>query len=281
MAVASTASPTLVLDTKRGKQILALLLAVAFLDFVDASIVNVALPSIRADLGLHRAEPAVGAQRLPADLRRLHAARRPRRRPARPPPRPRRRDGAVRRLLARRRARRDAAMLIGARLVQGVGAAMMLPAALSILTTTFSEASDRNKALGAWGAIAGLASAVGVFLGGVLTDGPGWRWVFFVNLPVASLILRAMFRLLPADERAERSPELRRPRRPARHRRDAAARLHDRRGARRRLGRRAGPSPASRAPGAPRALRSPTSAATATRCSRSRSSGSRASRPPT
>lgn len=63
---------------------------------------------------------------------------------------------------------------------------MTFPAALSILTTTFHEGSDRRKALGAWGGIAGLASAAGVFLGGVIAEGPGWRWVFFVNLPVSA-----------------------------------------------------------------------------------------------
>ncbi len=74
--------------------------------------------------------------------------------------------------------------LVGARLAQGVGAAMMTPAALSILTTTFNQGTDRLKALGAWGAMAGLASAVGVLLGGLLSGGPGWRWVFFVNPPI-------------------------------------------------------------------------------------------------
>jgi EmrB/QacA subfamily drug resistance transporter len=91
------------------------------------------------------------------------------------------------------------AMLIGARLIQGAGAAMMIPSALSILTTTFSSGTERNKALGAWGAMAGLGSAAGVFLGGVLSAGPGWRWVFFVNLPVCVVALRAMFRLIPAE----------------------------------------------------------------------------------
>ena len=87
-------------------------------------------------------------------------------------------------------------LLVGARLVQGLGAAMMLPAALSILTTTFPEGRDRNTALGVWGATAGLASAVGVFLGGVLSEGPGWRWVFWVNLPVSLILLVAAFRLV-------------------------------------------------------------------------------------
>ena len=92
-------------------------------------------------------------------------------------------------------------MLVGARLVQGIGAAMMIPAALSILTTSFHEGSDRHTALGVWGALAGLASAVGVFLGGVISEGPGWRWVFFVNLPVCALILGATFRLISGERR--------------------------------------------------------------------------------
>jgi len=87
-------------------------------------------------------------------------------------------------------------VLIAARVVQGVGAAMMAPAALSILTTTFGEGHDRNTALGAWGAISGLAAAAGVFLGGVLSEGPGWRWVFYVNVPLCMLALGAAFRLL-------------------------------------------------------------------------------------
>ena len=98
----------------------------------------------------------------------------------------------------------DATALIVARMIQGSGAAMMIPAALSILTTTFTQPIDRHKALGAWGAVGGLASAVGVFLGGVITDVVDWRWVFFVNLPAAALILRAIFRLVPADEKVER-----------------------------------------------------------------------------
>ena len=87
-------------------------------------------------------------------------------------------------------------MLIAARLLQGVGAAMMAPAALSILTTTFQEGADRNTALGVWGAVSGLAAAAGVFLGGVLAEGPGWRWVFYVNIPVCVLAIGASLRLL-------------------------------------------------------------------------------------
>jgi MFS family permease len=89
--------------------------------------------------------------------------------------------------------------LIGARLAQGLGAALMTPAALSILTTSFSYGTDRVKALGAYGAMAGLASVLGVFFGGVLSAGPGWRWVLFVNLPVIAVVLAATFRLLDGD----------------------------------------------------------------------------------
>ena len=65
----------------------------------------------------------------------------------------------------------------------------MAPAALSELTTSFREGKDRNTALGAWGAISGMAAAAGVFLGGVLSQGPGWRWVFFVNPPICVLVI--------------------------------------------------------------------------------------------
>jgi MFS family permease len=77
----------------------------------------------------------------------------------------------------------------------------MLPAALSILTTTFNEGADRIKALGAWGAVAGLASAVGVFLGGVLSQALGWRWVLFVNLPVCVVDIIAAFRLVEGERK--------------------------------------------------------------------------------
>jgi EmrB/QacA subfamily drug resistance transporter len=204
----SSAAPTPVLDTKRGKQILMLLLAVAFLDFVDASIVNIALPSIRSDLGFSlrnlqwvltgylltygglmllggRAADLFGRRRLLVAGTVLFAVS----------------------SLAAGVSPDDTALVV-ARLIQGAGAAMMIPAALSILTTTFSAPSDRYKALGAWGAVGGLASAVGVLLGGVITEFIDWRWVFFVNLPAAALILRAIFRLVPVDERVERRESL-------------------------------------------------------------------------
>jgi EmrB/QacA subfamily drug resistance transporter len=74
--------------------------------------------------------------------------------------------------------------LIAARAAQGLGAAIVSPAALSIITTTFAEGPERNRALGVWGAVAGAGGAVGVLLGGVLTTGLSWRWVLFVNVPI-------------------------------------------------------------------------------------------------
>jgi EmrB/QacA subfamily drug resistance transporter len=172
---------------------------VGFLDFVDASIVNVALPSIRRDLHFSvqslqwvlsaylltyggfmllggRAADLLGRRRVLVAGMSLFAL-----------------SSLIGGLAA------DSAMLIGARLVQGLGAAMMLPAALSILTTSFHEGKDRNTALGAWGAIAGLASAVGVFLGGVLSEDVGWRWVLWVNLPVSAVLLVATFRIVGGE----------------------------------------------------------------------------------
>src|ERR1700688_4035873 len=80
-------------------------------------------------------------------------------------------------------------VLIAARAVQGVGAAIVSPATLSIITTTFQEGSERNKALGVWGAMGGSGAAGGVLLGGILTKYAGWEWIFFVNVPVGALVL--------------------------------------------------------------------------------------------
>ncbi len=78
----------------------------------------------------------------------------------------------------------SAGWLIAARSVQGFGAALLSPAALSIVTTTFKEGAERNRALGVWGAVAGSGGAAGVLLGGILTSGLGWQWVLFVNAPI-------------------------------------------------------------------------------------------------
>ncbi|WP_406327244.1 MFS transporter [Streptomyces sp. NBC_00203] len=88
-------------------------------------------------------------------------------------------------------------MLLGGRILQGVGAALLSPSALSIVTTAF-HGPERNKALGVWAAIGGTGSAIGVLLGGVLTDGPGWRWVFYINVPIGILALAALPAVLPS-----------------------------------------------------------------------------------
>ena len=91
--------------------------------------------------------------------------------------------------------------LIAARAVQGLGAAIVSPAALSIVTTTFAEGAERNRALGVWGAVAGAGGAAGVLLGGVLTDSLGWEWVLFVNVPIG-LAAAAVTPLLITESRA-------------------------------------------------------------------------------
>ena len=87
--------------------------------------------------------------------------------------------------------------LITARAAQGLGAAIIAPSALSIVTTLFKDGAERNKALGAWGAVAGSAGAVGVLLGGVLTESLGWEWVLWVNVPVSLTALALTPRLIP------------------------------------------------------------------------------------
>ena len=93
-------------------------------------------------------------------------------------------------------------MLIAARAVQGLGAAILSPAALSIVTTTFRDGAERNKALGVWGAVAGSGGAAGVLLGGVLTDGLGWEWVLWVNVPIG-IAAAAIAPTLLAESRSE------------------------------------------------------------------------------
>ena len=80
-------------------------------------------------------------------------------------------------------------VLVAARVVQGLGGAIISPATLSIITTTFEEGAERNKALGIWGAMAGGGAAAGVLFGGILTKYAGWEWIFFVNVPVGVAVL--------------------------------------------------------------------------------------------
>src|ERR1043165_1825557 len=163
---------------------LALLLLVQFMVVLDIAIVNVALPSIQVDLGFSQEnlQWVISAYALvfggflllggrAADLlgrRRLFIA------------------GLVVFSVASLLAGLawSEASLIGARALQGLGAAVITPAALSILSTTFTEGRERNIALGAWGAVGGFGAAAGVLLGGVLTDLLSWSWIFFLNVPV-------------------------------------------------------------------------------------------------
>jgi EmrB/QacA subfamily drug resistance transporter len=194
------------LATRRGKLTLLLLCCVGFMDFVDASIVNVALPAIRH--ALHFSDQ--GLQWVPSAYLLTYGGFMLL-------------GGRAADLLGRRRVlltgtvvigiaslvggfAGDSGVLIGARLVQGFGAALMLPSALSILTTSFTG-NDRPKALGVWAAVAGLSSAAGVLFGGLLTQGPGWRWVMFVN-PIACLLLLApILRLISDERRAARAAD--------------------------------------------------------------------------
>jgi EmrB/QacA subfamily drug resistance transporter len=185
------------LDTPRARNLALGLLAITqFVIVIDASIVNVALPSIGH--ALHFSEShlswVVNAYTLTfggflllggrlADLagrRRLFMV------------------GLVLFSLASLLGgvAQSSGWLVAARAVQGLGAALVSPAALSILTTTFAEGAERNRALGVWGAVAGAGGAAGVLLGGVLTDSLSWRWVLFVNVPIGLLAAAAAPRLL-------------------------------------------------------------------------------------
>jgi EmrB/QacA subfamily drug resistance transporter len=198
------ARPQVGLRTRLGVLTLLLLCTIQFMDVADTSIVNVALPSIQHSLGFSQQNlqwVASGYILTYGSFLLL--------------------GGRAADLLGRRRVlvagliwfavcslaggvANSQGLLIAARIAQGVGAAIMTPAALSILTTTFSAGKDRDTALGIWGAIAGIGAAAGVFLGGLLSEGPGWRWVLFVNLPVVALSLLATFRLLPVDRKRTR-----------------------------------------------------------------------------
>jgi EmrB/QacA subfamily drug resistance transporter len=175
-------SPT---DSPRAKNLALALLAMAqFVVVLDASIVNVALPSIGRDLDFAQGDLSWVVNSYTLFFGGFLLL-----------------GGRLADLLGRRRmfiwgmwlfalaslvgglAQSDI-WLVAARAVQGLGAALISPAALAIVTTTFAEGSERNKALGVWGAVAGSGGAAGVLLGGILTDGLGWEWVLFVNTPI-------------------------------------------------------------------------------------------------
>ena len=183
--------------TPRAKNIALLLLAMTqFVIVIDASIVNVALPSIGTALHFSRDNLSwvVNAYTLTFGGFLLLG-------------------GRMADLLGRRRMfmlglivfslasfaggiAQSEAWLIAARGVQGLGAAIVSPAALSIITTTFADGPERNRALGIWGAVAGAGGAAGVLLGGILTSGLSWRWVLFVNVPIGLAAAAAAPRVL-------------------------------------------------------------------------------------
>jgi EmrB/QacA subfamily drug resistance transporter len=185
------------LSSQRGKNLALMLLAMTqFVVVIDASIVNVALPSIGTALHFSRDDLSwvVNAYTLTFGGFLLLG-------------------GRLADLLGRRRMfmlglilfslaslagglAQSEAWLLAARAVQGLGAAIVSPAALSIITTTFTEGAERNRALGIWGAVAGAGGAAGVLLGGILTSGLSWRWVLFVNVPIGLIAATLAPRLL-------------------------------------------------------------------------------------
>jgi EmrB/QacA subfamily drug resistance transporter len=164
--------------------ILIFLCVAGFMTFLDVSIVNVALPTIEYELHIGQSQlqyvvttygMVLGGFLLLGGRLADHFGRRRMLR-----------IGLIVFALASLLAglAQDATMLILARGVQGFGSAFIATAGLSLLTNTFPEGAERNRALGAWGAMGGIAGVAGVTLGGLLTDGPGWRWIFFVNVPI-------------------------------------------------------------------------------------------------
>ena len=183
--------------------ILVLTCAAQFMVVLDVAIVNVALPAIQRDLGVSQStlQWVVIAYGLTLGGFLLFG-------------------GRLADLLGRRRIlltgltiftaasflagiAQSIGLLIAMRGLQGFGAALVAPAALSILAVTFSEGQERNRALGIFGAVGGTSASVGVIASGLLTDGPGWRWVFFINVPVGIVLIGLATVFLVAD-RAER-----------------------------------------------------------------------------
>jgi len=195
----------MVASARRRWWALALLSVVQFMVVLDIAIVNVALPSIQIDLGFSQEnlQWVISAYALVFGGFLLLG-------------------GRAADLLGRRRVflvglvvftagsllagvAWSEASLIGARTVQGLGAAIISPAALSILTTTFGEGRERNIALGVWGAVGGFGAAAGVLLGGVFTDALSWEWIFFINIPIgiAAMALAPVLLGESRDRRAQ------------------------------------------------------------------------------
>lgn len=191
----------------RRWQALAVLALVQFLVFTDGTIVNVALPSIQRDLGLTPGEltwvvngyllAAGGLLLVGGRLADLFGRRRVFM------------TGAALFALASLAAAlaTTTQVLVAARFLQGVGDALAVPSAMSLVALLFTDPQERAKAFAIWGGLAGLGSTAGVLLGGVLTDLAGWHWIFYVNVPLALVSLA----LVPVLIKESRMPEMRRP----------------------------------------------------------------------
>jgi EmrB/QacA subfamily drug resistance transporter len=186
---------------RRPRFVLALLAVAQFMLILDVTVVNVALPTIAADLDIGREALTWVVTAYVLTFGGLMLL-----------------GGRLADLLGRKRTllaglavftsaslvaglATGGSLLIGARVGQGVGAALLSPAALSVLTTTF-HGPERNRALGVWAALGGSGAAAGVLLGGVLTSGPGWEWIFFVNVPIGVALLAGLVLLVPSHRPA-------------------------------------------------------------------------------
>ena len=197
-ASAATALPGPTVTTRVNPNVVLGLVAVAqFMIVLDATIVNVALPTIQGDLGFSQQNLlwVLNAYTLVFGGFLLLGGR------------------LADRLGRRRLFMAGTALFAGASLIcgvsqseatllvarglQGLGGALVAPAALSIILTTFAEGTERNRALAVWGAIAGVGGAVGLLLGGVIVEALSWRWIFFVNVPIGALLLVAAPRFIP------------------------------------------------------------------------------------
>src|SRR6266700_643356 len=187
------------LTTRKGQLTLAFLCLVAFLDFMGFAIMTVALPTIQRDLHFSQQNLQWVISGYTVTYGGFLLL-----------------GGRLADLLGRRMTlvigsavfaitsvlggvAPNAGTLVGARLAQGLGAALMTPAALSILTTSYNRGTDRVKALGAWGAMGGFSGVLGVFLGGVISAGPGWRWVLYINVPICAAVIIAAYLLVTGE----------------------------------------------------------------------------------